>query len=166
MFFNDEEKNIRAIAAGDTAALRRLYEKYRNEMYRYAFSILKSHQAAEDIVHDAFICIMEKSHTYNGGKEKAWIMRIVNNLALNYVKKSGKEICTEEIRSGCAAQADDFAEMLSVLPNVIDRQIIILKIDAGYKIKEIAELLEVTPNEVSKRYRRALKKIEMALKTN
>ena len=166
MFFDNEGKNLRAIAAGDTAALRRLYEKYRNEMYRYAFSVLRSHQTAEDIVHDAFICIMKKAHTYNGGKEKAWIMRIVHNLAIDCIRKHGKEICTEEVRHICSENDIAFYDMIASVPELIDRQIIILRIDAGYKIKEIAALLQVSPNEVSKRYRRALKKLEKELKSD
>lgn len=65
MFLINESKTLRAIAAGNTAALRQLYEKYGKEMYKYALSIVKNHQSAEDIVHDSFVCIMEKANTYS-----------------------------------------------------------------------------------------------------
>ncbi|MBQ3195001.1 MAG: RNA polymerase sigma factor [Clostridia bacterium] len=163
MFLINESKTLRAIAAGNTAALRQLYEKYGKEMYKYALSIVKNHQSAEDIVHDSFVCIMEKANTYNGGKEKNWIMRIVHNVSIDYIKCASREISSEHIPSS-KNKEDRFYDIIHSIPDTIDRQIIILRIDAGYKIKEIAELLEVSPNAVSKRYRRILKKLENVLK--
>ena len=55
MFLRNDGKDIKAIAAGDTTALCRVYERYRNEIYRYALSIIKNGQLAEDILQDTII---------------------------------------------------------------------------------------------------------------
>ncbi len=159
MFLNTE-KDICALATGDDAAFCRLYEKYKSEMYRYAYSIIKDYQLAEDVVQDAFIQILEHSAVYIEKNEKAWIMRIVHNLAVNRVKKKVREECTEELHTDKAPSDAWFYDVMKLIRDETDRQIVILKIDIGLKLKEIADILNLTPNAVSKRYRKTLKELK------
>lgn len=41
--------------AGDTRALRRIYEKYRSDLFRVAGALLNGPAAVEDVVHDVFV---------------------------------------------------------------------------------------------------------------
>lgn len=164
MFLRNDGKDIKAIAAGDTAALCRVYERYRNEIYRYALSIIKNGQLAEDILQDTIIKVYENAGSYAGGKEKAFIMRIAHNLSVDYIRKANKEVLTDSLPTSSETFHNSFQDLLELIPNQIDRQIVILKIDCGYKIKEIASLLNMTPNAVSKRYRRVLSELKTTLK--
>ncbi len=160
-----EEKDVCAIAAGNNAAFCRVYDRYKDAMYRYAYSILKDRYASEDIVHDALICIMQNAHKYIEGNERAWIMRIVHNLSVNYLKSNSRIVPIEEISYREEDTESSFYEIMDLVPEKTDRQIVVLKIDMGFKIKEIAALLGMTQNAVSKRYRRTLKELGEILKS-
>lgn len=45
----DIDKCIIQIAEGDITSLKRLYDEFRIPVYKFALSILKSHEAAEDV---------------------------------------------------------------------------------------------------------------------
>lgn len=82
MFLNNDGKDIKAIAAGDAAAMCRVFERYKNEIYRYALAITKSRHLAEDVLQDTIIKIYENAGSYTGGKEKAFVMKIAHNLSI------------------------------------------------------------------------------------
>ncbi len=164
MFFDDEGKNLRAIAVGDPVAIRQLYEKYKDDIYRYALSITRDAQMAEDILHDTIIKVMENAHSYKGGKVKSWIMRIAHNLAINQIKKHSRELQTEFIAQNDESFTDSFDEIVSLLPDIVDRKIVGLRIDGGFKNTEIAELLGLDHKAVSRRYKNALKLLKSKLK--
>lgn len=46
---------VRRFNAGDTRALRRIYEKYRSDLFRVAGALLNGLAAVEDVVHDVFV---------------------------------------------------------------------------------------------------------------
>ncbi len=166
MLFREKSSDICAIAAGDNGAFCRIYIKYKDEMYRYSYSILKDHQDAEDIVHDALLRILQKAHTYVDGNEKAWVMRIVHNLSINLAKKRSRELTVEEVHLTLPKKENKFYDMMDLIPDTVDRQIVVLKIDLGYRTKDIAKLLCLTPNVVSKRYRKTLKHLRQNFKFN
>lgn len=164
MYLSEGRKNDCAIAAENNAAFCRIYCQYKDLMYRYAYSILKDHQTAEDIVHDSLICIMEKTGHYAEKDEKAWVMRIVHNQAVNHIKKRSHEVFADRIPRSKPPKKGLFYEIMKLIPDDTDRQIVTLKIDADYRIKEIAEILGLQPNNVSKRYRKTLKYLKKNLK--
>lgn len=166
MLFDVKVNDIHAIAAGSNAAFCRIYDKYNSIMYRYAYSILKDHQAAEDIVQDSLICILKNAAKYKEGNEKAWIMSIVHNLSVNYIKKKSRELPIEQVSPTSHPDGGMFYEIMELIPDETDRQIVTLRIAAQYKIKEIAVLLGMTPNNVTKRYRKTLKLLKENLKFN
>ncbi len=157
MSLNVKDSDICATAAGDNAAFCRLYEKYNSIMYRYAYSILHDHQASEDIVHDALINIIKSGEKYEIVNEKAWILSIVHNLAVSYIKKRSREFPTEKLPAVASPKSGLFYDIMELIPDKTDRQIVALRVGAKYKIKEIAELLGMKPNAVTKRYRKTLK---------
>ncbi len=156
MFFNDEGKNLRAIAAGDTAALRNVYLQYKDDIYRYALSITKNHHMAEDVLQDTIIKIQKKAHTYNGGKAKSWVMRIAHNTAIDLIKNAHYEVQSDLTLQHSEDVLDEFAEIIRLLPDELDRKIVGLRIDGGFKNKEVAELLGMNYKDVSRRYNSAL----------
>ncbi|MEI6874649.1 MAG: sigma factor [Spirochaetota bacterium] len=50
-------------------------------------------EAAEDIVHEAFIRLLEKRIPFPSLNDaKFWLIRVVKNGALNYAKRKGREV--------------------------------------------------------------------------
>ena len=54
------EKELYAVALGDNDALKTIYIDIKDELYRFAYSILHNHEASEDILQDTIIKVREK----------------------------------------------------------------------------------------------------------
>lgn len=65
-----------------------LYDRYGSVAFSLAYRILRDHQAAEEIVQEAFITIWQRAATYNTqrGSVRAWLMTIVHHQAVNVVR--------------------------------------------------------------------------------
>ena len=53
---NSEDKHLlKLLRQGDSSALRRLYEKYRTDLFTVALSLIHDVHAAEDCLQDVFV---------------------------------------------------------------------------------------------------------------
>ncbi len=154
---NIKDLDISVISAGNDAAFYRIYKKYKDQMFRYAYSILKDYQLAEDIVQDAFAIIIQNADKYTNINEKGWIMRIIHNLSINRKKVFAREIPVQIISYEVPERIGWFYEVMQLIPDDIDRQIVVLRIDAELKNIDVASMLEMTPKATSKRYRKTIK---------
>ena len=66
---------ILRIAEGDTAALEVLYRQTSASVYGFALSILRDPTAAEDVMQDTFVSVMQSASSYQpSGKPMAWLL--------------------------------------------------------------------------------------------
>ncbi len=150
------------VAGGDREALSVIYDELKDELYRFSFSLLRSKEDAEDNLHDTVVRIYEKSSTYSGGNGKSWIFTVASHIALNRIRSRGRELADDELIKSVSSdepRIHSFEELVASVDDELDRKILVLKIDCGFKLNEIAKMLDITPNAASKRYRRVLKKI-------
>jgi RNA polymerase sigma-70 factor (ECF subfamily) len=79
--------------AGDAAAaFGELYRRYQPELYRYAFSRLREHALAEDLVQDAFLrAFRALPHVRDTGSEVgAWLVTILRNRIFDHHRASAR----------------------------------------------------------------------------
>ncbi len=57
---SDDNECMARLAAGDTAALRQLYEMHGRSLLRFSTAMCRSRQVAEDLVHDTFVALMRE----------------------------------------------------------------------------------------------------------
>ena len=90
---------ILRIAEGDTAALEVLYRQTSASVYGFALSILRDPTAAEDVMQDTFVSVMQSASSYQpSGKPMAWLLTIARNLALMRLRKAeNKNISFDEL---------------------------------------------------------------------
>lgn len=84
---------MRAAAAGDQDAFRRLMQKHMAQTVRLAMRMLGSVSAAEDIAQEAFIRVWKAAPNWlspeqAGAKFTTWLYRIVMNLVIDEKRKS------------------------------------------------------------------------------
>lgn len=154
---------IYKVAKGDRDALTVIYNELKDEIYRFSYSLLKSKEESEDNLHDTVLKIYEKSDTYSGGNGKSWIFTIAHHIALNRIRSRQKVVVDDELLLGVKyeePEVHDFEGLVGFIDDELDRKILILKIDCGFKLKEIAKMFDTTPNAVSKRYRKTLQKLK------
>lgn len=146
----------------------KVYHAYRGLMYHVAFQILGHKQDAEDAVHSAFVSIVEHIEKFSTPvcpKSRSLSVIIVKNKSIDIKRKRTRiaqheEKLTED--SIIVPQTDaalDVADCILLLPERY-QEMILLKYRHGYSIKEIAELMDLTPAAASKLEQRAKKKLE------
>ena len=71
---------LRRARLGDEFAFTRLYERYRSPLYRFAWRMAGSSAAAEDLVHDCFLELLEGKLPFREGSLRAYLFGVVRNL--------------------------------------------------------------------------------------
>jgi len=115
----DYETALLACARGDRQALRNLYDQEAPRLLGVALRITRDRQAAEDVVHDAFVGIWTKAGTFDAarGAGRGWIYSIVRHGALDAVRKGSREVLVDDeatldaIDAGATLQIADAFEL-------------------------------------------------------
>ncbi len=131
--------------------------------------IAGSTEAAEDIVHEAFVRLVEKQiHFPTMDDAKYWLIRVAKNGALNYAKRKGREARAyerwwkgEKESSGGADESvlrdEAAAELRRALDSLPETQkaVLVLKEYGGLSYKEIGRALGISEGNVKVRAFRA-----------
>mgnify|MGYP000636796901 FL=1 len=78
---------------GDSKSFEPLIQKHKNKIYAFILSKIRNRDLAEDIFQDTFIKVinsLQKGKYNEEGKFLPWVMRIANNLVIDYFRKSKK----------------------------------------------------------------------------
>ena len=76
----------------DDSAFKALYDETFTMLWRVARRITNSDEAAEDVVHDSYIKAVERWGIFPTKDDvKYWLIRVVKNNALNWIKRKGRE---------------------------------------------------------------------------
>jgi RNA polymerase sigma factor (sigma-70 family) len=145
----------------------KVYEAKAAELILYGRALGLSHGEAEDVVQETFLALMQKPQFPL--RPEHYCMRSFRNRALNYRRSLWRRL-TRELESqrwfekSLSETLVERAAMrcLAELP-VEQREVIVLKIWHRHTFEEIGELLEISPNTASGRYRYGLQKIKLQL---
>jgi RNA polymerase sigma-70 factor (ECF subfamily) len=84
---------IEAAREGDQAAFRKLVERHQRRAYTIALNLVRDENDAREIVQEAFLRVYRGLHTFQGGSSFfTWLYRIVTNLAIDAVRKPGRDV--------------------------------------------------------------------------
>lgn len=152
-----------------------IYNTYRQLMYYTANKILGDVSDSEDIVHEAFlkiIEIIEKINNPTSPQTRSLIVTITENKAIDLYRKrkAHSVIPLEEEYIGVPERSkideieeqDVLAKAILSLPGRY-REVLLLKYARGYSMDEIAVILSMTKENVKKTIQRARKELEKAL---
>ncbi len=162
-------------AEDDKDLFRRLYEKYRQEMYAAAYGILHNKQDAEDAVHCAFERIavhFDKIQSIPCQDLGPYIVMISRNTARNLYKSNQRRSSRNTILQEDTVVLDpDLLErteyealvgIICALPEIY-KEVLMLRCLYGFKPKEIAAMQGITVGTFWKRFERAKKLLREAL---
>ena len=165
-----DEKLVRKAIRGNFKAYSILVQELKDEGYKLAYTILKNEHDSID----AYLQAVEKGlKNIKNLKEakyfKTWFLRIVINEAKNIVKKDNKVVFLNDLGKentaslGCDKESKIDLEMAlnNVDPEV--REMIELKFYMGYKLDEIAEIMDIPVGTVKGKMYSALKNMKKDL---
>lgn len=156
------------VAAGNMQAFERLYHLTSASVYAFALSILKNSHDAQDILHDCFLTIHGAAGSYrSSGKPMAWIITVTRNLCLKRLKDRDRttQLSLEDWRDHlqlCTEMTTDDKVVLSQCMERLsddERQIVVLHAVAGFKHREIGQMMDLALPTVLSKYHRAIKKL-------
>lgn len=171
---------IERLRDGDTAAVAILYEHHGRAAYGLALKIVREAGEAEDVVHDAFVAVVQRVDQYHParGTVAAWLITTVRNLALDRARRRTRraQIVDGELRHEApTATAEDPEETLGArdeharvrkamarLP-AAQRETLEIAFFEGLSYPEIAERERVPLGTIKSRAARALHALREAL---
>jgi RNA polymerase sigma-70 factor (ECF subfamily) len=159
-----DEALIAAIASGDWAAMRILYNRHQVRVFRFAARLVDDAAAAEDVVSEAFIEVWRQADRFEGRSSvSTWIMSIARFKALS-VRRRRQEIELDENVAETVAdqystpeqillETDRRAQLRACLSQLSPdhREIIDLVYYHDKSIEEVAEIVGVPKNTVKTR---------------
>lgn len=75
-----------------SARIEEIFNKYRNNIYRLALSIVRNEKDAEDILQNTLVKIIRKLDTFrNRSKISTWIYKVTYNESLMYLRKKYRQ---------------------------------------------------------------------------
>jgi len=163
-----------------TREFRRLYETVFPILFRVAYRITSSEEAAEDLCQEAFFRLHEKNMVFPSPDEaKYWLIRVAKNAALNYAKRKIRErkayqrAFREDIRTEDTGEhlllkketREEVKEALEKLPENL-RIVIILREYGDLNYKEIGRALGISEGNVKVRVFRARERLTGLLNTS
>lgn len=152
-----------------------IYQTYAGLMYHVAVSVVKEHYLAEDVVHETFlqlIRIIDEIHIDDDTSLRSFLKKVTHNKAVDYVRKLDKTRPTSDEKlefyytkrqqdpETVAIDAIAFEQLVLMVSQMSDRYRIPLELKLqGYQIKEIAKILDITPENTKVRIFRARRMI-------
>ncbi|MDR3047460.1 MAG: sigma-70 family RNA polymerase sigma factor [Bacteroidales bacterium] len=134
----DNELVVRYIN-GDESSLKTLISRHQKRVFTYILLSVKNRELAEDIFQDTFIKVINtlKSGAYKEeGKFVQWVMRIANNLKIDYYRKMQRMPIYDSINEF------DIFEVLNCTDPSIEQKMITEQIH-----KDIINLVQHLPEE-------------------
>lgn len=134
------------------------YEQYKTGIFRFALSILKDPQLAEDVLQETFLRILSGKGNPDPGKEQAWLYRVARNICYDILRKRKHESAESSAAPAPENNQWEFLELIAPL-SPKEQEIVSLKIIGGLTHKEIAKVMGLTTGGAKKRYERAIRKL-------
>lgn len=169
----DDAELVRRIAAGDTEALRDLYDRFGTILFGLAYRTLGDRQLAEDCIQEVFVTVWRNAGRYDSSRAlvTTWLFTIVRNKAVDVVRwqsRRGAEPLPEDWSFGespdsadIAAAAENGERVAAALAELPTPQLEVLSLTyfEGLTNAEIAERLDVPLGTVKGRLRLALERL-------
>ena len=181
-----DEELLAEFQQGDAGAFERLLRRHRRPLYTFLVRMLGDRAKAEDLAQETFLRIVKGAATWeHRARFQTWLDTIARNLCVDQSRRErfrradsldaqdGEEgrPMVETVAADTAGpdRGAESARMRPLLEEALlslpaeQREVFVLREQAGVPFKEIAELLGVNENTVKSRMRYALQGLRKAL---
>ena len=163
---------------GSREALRRIYEKYRDDLLILAIALSHDVHLAEDAVHDVFVTFAQNVRSFTlTGSLKAYLATCVANRVRDLMRAQRSRDRILDAEQACSASRDvndpgrliacsEELRLLSAALNELpheQREVIVLHVHGRMRFRIIAKSLGVSVNTIKGRYRYGVRKLRSVL---
>jgi RNA polymerase sigma-70 factor (ECF subfamily) len=83
-----DEQLMRKVQAGDLAAFERLVDRFKSAVYRFAYSMLRTPEDAEEAAQDTFIKLFRRRDLFDTQRAlEPWLLRIAGNTCRDLLRR-------------------------------------------------------------------------------
>ena len=163
-FVQSDRAVMRKVLGGNLGAFRVLVDRYGGVVHGVAYARLRNTADAEDIAQETFVRFYQQLDQMAHRKYIGpWLVRVARNVSVDLVRKRGRDAALAERQEGERVAIPNPAreELHRILYEQLDgldaesREVLILYYFMRKKAREIAALLEITPDAAAKRLQRA-----------
>ncbi len=149
-----------------------LFVQHSASLMRFLQGSIRNSNDLEDLTQEAFVrFFLARSKNETIEHPKAWLFRVVRNLAMDHVRKKTPELLDEEGWEKVEAHQSSYQELnatelslqISSLPwhklSRTEKECLQLRAE-GLKFREVAEILDITISTVASYVARAIEKLK------
>lgn len=165
-----EEELVARLRQHDRAALALLYDRYSAALYGVISKVIRTDEAAEDVLQETFVKIWNSFSSYDPTKGKlfTWMLNIARNLAIDKVRSKDFKNAKKNQNLDDIVHVVDESNSVSFNPDQIGLREIVGKLEPeyftlvdliyfkGYTHVEASEELEIPLGTVKTRLRTAI----------
>lgn len=165
---NELKLKLEKVAQGDEKAFEEIYGDMKTPIMTVIFRIVQNKETAEDLLQEVFIKLY-LSPPKDVAKPRAYIFKTAGNLALDTLRASKQTVslddCEELMYTNGESDPSEKLDIEQALGKLDEkkRQIVTLHINAGFKFREIAEILDIPLGTAIWRYNDAVKQLRSLL---
>lgn len=132
-----------------------LMENCQQQLYKIALVMLGNESDASDAMQDTILSCWEKMDTLRQNRYfQTWLTRILINHCNSILRERKRCVFGERIpEEGVVSEGYDQVEWIQMLENLSEknRVVVLLYYGEGFKVNEIAEILEISSSAVKSR---------------
>lgn len=145
-----------------------LVQRYKDDLYAAAFSIVKSREDAEDIAQETFLRYWNSDKQFESEAHiKAWLLRVAINRAKNAVLSYWwrNRVSYEDYMAELTFETEEDRRVLDAILSLPQKYRIVLHLYyyEDYSVKEIADILSTKENTVKTRLSRGRQLLKTTL---
>ena len=146
-----------------TENIESLLQTYGNSLFRLSLVMLRNESDAEDAIQDTMIRYLQKAPNFqDADHEKAWLFKVCTNICHDMLRYRKRHPQVDIDTQYHLTEKETDASLLDALMELPERfkLVLILYYVEGYRIHEIAEIIERSPSAVKMRLQKGRKLLE------
>jgi RNA polymerase sigma-70 factor (ECF subfamily) len=175
-----DEALMEAYRDGDIRAFNRLFERHRDNLYRYLVRQSGNQSVAEELCQDAWAALIKNRRTYRvEAKFKTYLFHIAHNKLIDYYRANSKMDAVSydetehdiqsipqhdnpDMQADTEQKINKLLELLGKMP-AAQRDVFLMHEETGMSLPEIAEVMGVSRDTVKSRLRYALQRLRRGM---
>jgi len=171
---SEDRQLLKGLHRGETAAMRQIYLKYKDDLLTVARSLVYDIDTAEDCLQDVFVSLASDGCRIHSNL-KGYLLSCVVNRARDHLRRRvARSNCQVNMRArrsdvteptDAAAQDAQMKTVMRALEMLSceQREVIVLHLQGDMRFREIAAMLDMSVNSVQSRYRYGMEKLRQLL---
>ena len=173
---SEDSSLIKQLNRGSKLALRRIYEKYRVDLFTMAVSLVQDSHLAEDCLQDVFVRLAQAAgHITVHSNLKCYLASAVVNRSRDHLRRRSRQIACPveelELESATSNPAESLIrdEQASVVLGAVaklpreQREVFVLRTQGGLSFRQIAQQQGISVRTAHSRHRYAVNKLRQLL---